>query len=66
MPRLTDTPLPVLDLAQLTERLGFIRFWMAEHQQFLGTAILGGPETVREGLEHFPKSYEIVAEAWRS
>ncbi|MFY0991822.1 LLM class flavin-dependent oxidoreductase [Halomonas sp. C05BenzN] len=56
-------------------------------EQFLGAAVIGGPETIREGLEHFleqtgadelmlntdiyaaeerARSYEIVAEVWRS
>ncbi|MDR9440284.1 MAG: MsnO8 family LLM class oxidoreductase, partial [Halomonas sp.] len=59
----------------------------AQVEQFLGAAVIGGPETVRDGLEHFLKltgadelmlntdvydaedrlrSYEIVAEVWRS
>ena len=59
----------------------------AQVEQFLGAAVIGGPETVREGLERFleltgadelmlntdvyaaedrRRSYEIVAEVWRS
>ncbi|WP_280548750.1 LLM class flavin-dependent oxidoreductase [Halomonas sp. 11-S5] len=59
----------------------------AQVEQFLGAAVIGGPETVREGLERFLeltgadelmlntdvyaaedrlRSYEIVAEMWRS
>ncbi|MBB3184898.1 luciferase family oxidoreductase group 1 [Halomonas fontilapidosi] len=59
----------------------------AQVEQFLGAAVIGGPETVREGLERFleltgadelmlntdvyaaedrRRSYEIVAEMWRS
>ncbi|MDW7745439.1 LLM class flavin-dependent oxidoreductase [Halomonas sp.] len=59
----------------------------AQVEQFLGAAVIGGPETVREGLERFLeltgadelmlntdvyaaedrlRSYEIVADVWRS
>ncbi|GHE22257.1 LLM class flavin-dependent oxidoreductase [Halomonas urumqiensis] len=69
------------------ERLDWTPLEQAQVGQFLGAAIIGGPQTVREGLEAFLdqtgadelmintdtysaedrlRSYEIVAEQWRS
>ncbi len=69
------------------EHLAMTPLEESQLQQFLGAAIVGGPETVRDGLEAFLaqtgadelmlntdvfaledrlRSYEIVAEVWRS
>ncbi|TDO07695.1 MULTISPECIES: LLM class flavin-dependent oxidoreductase [Halomonas] len=69
------------------EALDWSPWEQAQVEQFLGAAVIGGPETIREGLEHFLeltgadelmlntdvyaaedrlRSYEIVAEIWRS
>ncbi|MCH4564849.1 LLM class flavin-dependent oxidoreductase [Halomonas sp. EGI 63088] len=69
------------------ERLDWTPMERVQVEQFLGAAIIGGPETVRAGLEQFLertgadelmlntdvyaaedrlRSYEIVAEVWRS